>query len=307
MVAKFERRYVVATKYLQRLRGGSQPVVVEASDGLLYVVKFCNNIQGANVAFNESIGTELYCALKLAVPFWKPLIVTDSFLDRNPDCWMYTKEGRLRPASGPCFASRFMDGKGKVIFEFPTRNQFKRISNCNSFWLSWMIDICADHADNRQALFVESTKGRLKAYFIDQGHLFGGPDGTLHPRIRASRYLDGRIYPELSLNDMLGFQNAALHLDQDCLWNKVKLLPNDWKTGSAIEAFLRCLDRLSSAEELRKIFDIMRAEIEWSREVEDYVPKIGRREPDSVLFPWIQAGTSKQRPVRGHGRDRNCA
>ena len=84
-------------QYIRNLRGGSQPILARASDGLLYVVKFNNNLQGANLPFNESAGTELYRGCGLAVPSWRPLLVSDAFLDRNPDCWMHTPEGRLRP------------------------------------------------------------------------------------------------------------------------------------------------------------------------------------------------------------------
>jgi hypothetical protein len=116
-MAALVRDFVLATRYIRNLRGGSQPILAQASDGLLYVVKFTNNIQGANLPFNESIGTELYRACKLRVPAWKPVLVTDSFLDQNPDCWMQTPKGRLRPDSGLCFGSRFLGGDGIRLLE----------------------------------------------------------------------------------------------------------------------------------------------------------------------------------------------
>src|SRR5580698_1050275 len=99
------------------LRGGSQPILAHATDGLVYVVKFANNLQGPNLLFNESAGYELYRACGLPVPDWTPLWVTDSFLDGNRDCWMQTPEGRLRPSSGLCFGSLFLGQKGDRLFE----------------------------------------------------------------------------------------------------------------------------------------------------------------------------------------------
>ena len=159
------RKSVRLSRFIRNLRGGSQPILVQASDGLLYVVKFTNNLQGANLPFNESVGTELYRACGLAVPAWKPLLVSDAFLDRNPDCWMQTSKGRLRPDSGMCFGSRFLGGDGIRLLEILPGTSFKRVRNNKSFWLAWMIDICAHHADGRQAIFVEDAEGWLNAFF----------------------------------------------------------------------------------------------------------------------------------------------
>jgi hypothetical protein len=56
--------------------------------------------QGRNICFNEAMGTELYRAVGLPVPDWKPLIVTEEFLEENPQCWFETPEGSLKPESG---------------------------------------------------------------------------------------------------------------------------------------------------------------------------------------------------------------
>src|ERR1017187_7147776 len=135
-MSALRKNFPRVTKFFRKLRGGSQPILAQASDGLLYVVKFTNNLQGANLPFNESIGTELYRACGLSVPSWMPLLVTDSFLDQNPDCWMQTQEGRLRPDSGLCFGSRFLGGNGVKIFEVLSGSSFKRVINHMSFWLA---------------------------------------------------------------------------------------------------------------------------------------------------------------------------
>jgi hypothetical protein len=243
--------------YLRKLRGGSQPILAQASDGLTYVVKFTNNLQGANLPFNESIGTELYKACGLSVPTWRPLLVTDTFLDRNPGCWMQTEDGRLRPDSGLCFGSRFLGGEDVTLFEFLASNSLARVHNRESFWLAWMIDICAQHTDNRQAVFLEDGKRRLDAFFVDQGSLFGGPTGEKQPGFVASRYLDQRIYQNLSLKYSQSMLRTALSLDTDQLWKQMQMLPDDWKTESAIEGFELCLDRLSKAIFLLNVIDTM--------------------------------------------------
>jgi hypothetical protein len=253
----FGKDFALVVAFLQNLRGGSQPILARASDGLLYVVKFSNNLQGVNLPFNESVGTELYRACGLSVPSWKRLLVTDSFLDQNPDCWMQTPEGRLRPKSGMCFGSRFLGGDGETLLEILPGCSIKRISNRGSFWLAWLIDICALHADNRQALLLQDGNRGIEAFFVDHGHFFGGPKGEQRLHFMASRYLDSRVYQDVSSQHQLNLLKAVRSLDVDGLWRRVQGVPDDWKSESAIEGFEQCLDRLSNYELLRNIVDTM--------------------------------------------------
>ena len=127
------RGYGFLTQYIRKLRGGSQPILAQASDGLMYVVKFTNNLQGPNLAFNESMGSELYRACGLEGPSWKPLVITDSFTDKNRDSWMQTPAGTLRPAAGVCFGSRFLGGEDAQLLEILPESRFKRLYNRNHF------------------------------------------------------------------------------------------------------------------------------------------------------------------------------
>ena len=288
----FGKDFTRVTRYIRNLRGGSQPILSQASDGLLYVVKFTNNLQGANLPFNESIGSELYRACGLAVAQWKPLLVTDAFIDRNPDCWMQTPEGRLRPESGLCFGSRFLGGDGVRLLEILPGASFKRVLNFQNFWLAWMIDICAHHADNRQALFQEDAQGHLSAYFIDHGHLFGGPKGEQQSRFLASRYLDPRIYQSVSSKHLLRFQKIAGSLDVDQLWRQIQALPQGWKTDSALCAYSECLGRLSNATLLRNIIDSMVDAQQRTNECKD--DQSGRKPQRAVLCFGV--------PAKGGGR-----
>ena len=237
--------FAYVTHYIRNLRGGSQPNLAQASDGHTYVVKFANNLQGPNLLFNESAGSELYHACGLPVPAWRPLKVSDDFLNKNPDCWMQTSEGRLRPTSGLCFGSRFLGENGKRVLEILPRSGFKRIRNQASFWLAWLIDICAEHVDNRQAIFEEDAGGWLEAYFVDFGHFFGGPKADLKRYFGASRYLDERIYGTVSPEILLSFQPALGGLDVDRLWKRIEAIPADWSHAPARESFERSLQRLT--------------------------------------------------------------
>ncbi len=243
------------TRYIRSLRGGSQPILAQASDGRFYVVKFKNNLQGPNLLFNESIGSELYRSCKLPVPVWKPLLVTDSFLDQNPDCWMQTPEGSLRPDSGMCFGSSFMGGGSARLLEILPGTSFSRVRNIRDFWLAWLVDICARHSDHRQAVFQEDATGGLSAVFVDHGHNFGGPNGEHRVHFVTSRYLDPRIYQGVSSQQLSELPRVIGTVDVVGLWKKVHALPDDWRTSSALNNFAECLDRLSNAQLLHNVLE----------------------------------------------------
>jgi len=288
-MAALGKKYAVLTRYIRSLRGGSQPILAKASDGLLYVVKFSNNLQGPNLLFNESAGIELYRACGLAVPMWKPLLLSDSFLDNNPDCWIQTPEGRLRPASGLCFGSRFLGSEGVSLLEILAETDYRRIRDRNSFWLAWLIDVCAEHVDNRQAVFAKRTDGWLDAFFVDQGHLFGGPKADQRKHFRASCYLDPRIYPDVSSDEVRHFQKVVRTFNADRLWQRVNSIPADWKHASALSRFASCLHRLTEPLLLQNVLDTI-VDAQARKAGRDLGSPAGQRKPpDVVLYSRVQA------------------
>jgi hypothetical protein len=279
---------VAITQHIRNLGGSSKSALVKASDGLLYVAKFTNNIQGPNVLFNESIGVELYRACGLRVPSLRRLMVTPAFLGRGPRCWGQTREEGPQPATGLCLGSLFLGGGEIRLSEILPGNSFRRVSNRESFYLAWMIDICGRHADSRQAIFMELPGGVLSAFFVDHGHMFAGPNGDMRPNFLTSRHLDRRIYQSVSSKNLLRMQRAAADLNVDLLWQRAHALPDEWKTDSAIESFRQCLERLSDASFLQDIVDKM---IAVTRPNGSYGPAIfpqPREQQTPVLCPGVQ-------------------
>jgi hypothetical protein len=295
------KKNVVVTDHIHNLRGGSQPILARASDGMLYVVKFANNPQGANLLLNEAVGSELYRQFKLAVPEWQPVMVTDDFLDRNPQCWMQTVEGPLRPQAGWCFGSRFLGGKGERLLEILPGSSMCRVVNQSSFWMAWLIDICAGHVDNRQAIFRQAPSGALQAFFVDHGHLLGGPKGELSLPIQASRYLDPRIYPSVSSDYLENLQRSARCLDANQFWQWTKTLPDSWKTASALDALEQCMGRLASTAVLQGTIDAMAQSLRQGHRFEQSRRQEGRELPLSVLRAGVQTARL------GQGRVVECS
>jgi len=251
------RNFVFLTRCIRNLRGGSQPILAEASDGNVYVCKFSDNLQGPNLLFNEAAGTELYFALGLPVAPWRPLWVSEEFVDRNPACWVQTPEGSHRRNSSLCFGTRYLGNSRQALYEILPGSYFQRIQNEADFWLAWLIDACAHHTDNRQALFLERESRELDAVFIDFGYMFGGPCGLEAPPFRASRYRDGRIYRQPKANLLMTIRRTADNLDNRNLWRKLATIPDGWKSQSASAALSACLNRLADAGYVRECLDVI--------------------------------------------------
>jgi hypothetical protein len=298
--------FATVSRYIQGLRGGSQPFLAEASDGLVYIVKLRNSLHVSSLLFNEGIGNELYRACGLPIPTWKSLLVGDSFLDHNPQCWFQMPEGRLRPDSGLCFASRYLGGDGIRISEILPGTSFSRVRNRLSFWMAWMIDILALHADNRQAIFREGPGGQLYAFFIDHGHLLGGPKGELDPYFLTSSYLDKRIYEGVTSTHLLMLQNALRALDVDRLWQRAQTLPNGWRTKSQLDNFAQCLDRMSNACLVQDVANLMEHAFRRSDGCVRVKHAIRRNPSASVLCSGIQTSSVGERPVAPPNGNLGC-
>jgi hypothetical protein len=235
---------VEATGFVHKLRGGSQPALVQANDGFSYVVKFQNNFQGPNLLFNEAIGTEIFTLAGLPCPEWRTVAVSERFLARNPECWLESEHGLVKPQPGLCFGSRFLEWNDTRVLEILAGGYFSRVRNRQNFWTAWVLDVLCEHTDNRQALFVQDETRWLDAFFIDHGHLLGGARGAGTPFYRASRYIDPRIYSAASGADADGVERLVRGIDPLALAETVWQLPAGWKTATALLRFGRLMARL---------------------------------------------------------------
>lgn len=256
MVA-WHRSGVRVKRFIRKMLGGSQPILVEGSDGLLYVLKFTNNPQGPNLPFNESMGTELFKACGIQTPTWRPLILTQQFVDVNRSCWMETEQGVQPPEAGLCFASRFVGGSSSRLREILAGRSYQCVRNRIDFWLAWLLDTCFDHTDSRQAIFVEDFPGELLAWFIDMGNLFGGAIGNQRASFRRCCYLDMRIYADIGSEEILRLAETVRSIDATALWRLVRMLPENWISASAMGGFARGLDRLGNVNCVKRLLEAM--------------------------------------------------
>lgn len=280
----------LAVRYLRKLHGGSQSMLVQADDGFYYVVKFANNLQGRNVLFNEAIGNELYRACGLPIPGWKPIRVTDQFIDNTRECWTETSQGRLRPAPGFCFGSRHLGNGGKRLVEILTSSTVRQILNTADFWLAWLLDICAWHTDNRQAIFVEQRGRGLEAVFVDYGHMFSGPDGISDRwHFKIPVYCDPRVYKQISMQYRVILAQIVINLNKERLWRTASQLPIDWQTETGLRNLSICLNMLGNSKTVRSIIELIAGSPQEKYHNEDFERQDERKEPNWILRAGIQA------------------
>ncbi|MCU1248987.1 MAG: hypothetical protein JWQ49_2016, partial [Edaphobacter sp.] len=59
--------FLSANKYIRKMKGGSQSILVQCDDNRFYVVKMAGNPQGSNILANEFLGSVIARAVGLPV------------------------------------------------------------------------------------------------------------------------------------------------------------------------------------------------------------------------------------------------
>lgn len=200
------RQRITAVRFIRKLHGSSRSVVVEASDGLEYVVKWLLNPQSGTASLSEALGASIYEEFGLPVPSWAPIEASNEFIEANPSMWFELQDGVAKPRSGIHFASRFLDGESRRVFEAVPESWHSRIENRSDFWGALAIDVWLDSCHHRHVLFVEDEKfSKLRAFFINHGHIQAGFNGQQRKSFRPYLYPDRRIYPATEMKAAFDF------------------------------------------------------------------------------------------------------
>jgi hypothetical protein len=116
-----------------------------------------------------------------------------------------------------------------------------------------MFDLWANHHDERQRVYRRAVRpGPYTAFFVDNGHLFGGPswlEGT-RPAHRPSF-----LYPEECLPSEQDAERAVETFEAcipTLLQHAICRIPRQWYEGDIVELSARLLKRLAC---LRSIID----------------------------------------------------
>jgi hypothetical protein len=267
---------VHAVQFVRKMRGGSQPALIRCSDGKLYVVKFFNNLQGPNVLANEVLGNELLNALNLPSPKWKKVFISRSFIKKNGEMFFETPSGCSSIESGLHFGSEFLgDEITGQVYEWLPNAFCSRVANTKDFLGIHIFDVWTNHCDHRQSLYTTGdANASFLAVFIDNGHLFGGPDWGRESRQGESLSLDKRFHPnEWPAEDA---ESWIARFETECsssLFNIIQHVPRFWYSGDinqVAESLVRRLSMLRAlfSEELtrkRMIFNLSHVDLTDAR------------------------------------------
>jgi len=227
----------------RRQGGGAQSRLVLCDNGRQYVLKMHPNPQGPNVLANEALGSILLSGLGFPVPSWRPITINLKALPSFPELSVETPHGPQLPACGLHFGSEYLGGPQYDLFDLiPERY---KITNGEHFAGIRLFDLWANHHDHRQCVYRRPKQtGDYEAIFIDNGHLFGGPDwsgGTALSQLLWSRHF--RMSECLVMERWLTlFEDRIPRL----LRQAKGKVPSEWYSGDINSLYTLLLRRLKS-------------------------------------------------------------
>jgi hypothetical protein len=236
------------------MKGGSQSILVQCNDDRFYVMKMADNPQGPNVVANEFLGTVIASAVGLPVAEGMLIHMSDQFIDSEPDIWFELPSGRKRPAAGLHFGSLLVgqpSGRQRPS-EYISPSKINAIANRDSFLGMYILDVWANHQDDRQAVLLRrSDCATQDVFFIDHGHMFGGPDWTFRERPGEALHLETSVYSELWDDEIVSSWIAHFRtvLPEVLSWAS-SILPPGWYNGDLRGLVGELIHRLTNLTEL---------------------------------------------------------
>jgi len=238
--------HVVVEQVLRKMRGGAQSQLALCKYVTHYIIKCPNNPQGPNVLANELIASALMGALDLPTPRWR--LARHS----SPFGCEFELGGKSRLPHSKCdlhFASELLkpSSKGRLYSYLPS-SFVQRIENRRDFLGALVFDVWAGSTDVRQAVYVEDhTRKTFKAVFIDNGHLFGGPNWDFVRRPGDSICLEKEVYADLF--DPLTIESWISRIGKKVarlLPTVLRTVPAEWYKGDIMRLEDTLLARASS-------------------------------------------------------------
>jgi hypothetical protein len=237
---------------IKRQRGGSQSSLVMCDDGKLYVLKMHPNPQGPNVLANEALGAILLRRLGFLVPDWKPITINPRTVHLFPELVMASADGNMLPACGVHFGSEQVGYPQFLVSDILPESYRCKVKNADQFAAISIFDLWANHHDERQCVYRMGRSGApYEAFFIDNGHLFGGPNWS-EETDRSERLFSVHI-GQPSFGDDPSIERWIScfegHIPQ-ILQDAVGKIPREWYQGDIVRLYACMLKRLRN---LRRI------------------------------------------------------
>jgi hypothetical protein len=243
-----------ANKYVRKMKGGAQSILVRANDGKYYVVKMMGNPQGANTLANELLGSLIAKSVGLPVAEGKGLYLSDSFIDSDPDLWFHLDSERRRPNKGLHFGSLLvgqLSGQRRPT-EYISPSRVNMITNREAFLGMYLLDVWANHQDNRQAILRRGLNDSTQeVFFIDHGHMFGGLTWDFKERPGVAFHLERAVYCDLWQDEQIAswISHFRTVIPEVLSW-VASAVPTEWYNGDLSRLLGGLTERLDCLPEL---------------------------------------------------------
>jgi hypothetical protein len=227
-------------------RGGSQSRLVLCNDGKLYVLKMHPNPQGPNMLANEALGSILLRGLGFLAPRWRQVTINLKTIRLFPDLAMCAADGGITfPDCGVHFGSEYLGGSQYHLFDFMPKSRLPALRSTSQLLPIYLFDVWASQQDERQCVYQKLRDAALyDTFFIDNGHLFGGPawrEVAGHARTAYSN----NVQP-IKVEDPRIEQ--CVKMFEDCipklLHSAVAMVPYEWYRDDIYALYARLLWRL---------------------------------------------------------------
>ncbi|HOQ48073.1 MAG TPA: hypothetical protein PLA43_21320 [Bryobacteraceae bacterium] len=221
-------RTVKASEIVRKMRGGAQSCLVRTDSNEFFVAKALDNPQHSRVVVNEMLGTVVLRQLGVLAPELALINIPPETL--TPNQYFELARGRKPMQPGVYFGSRYPGDPARVaVYDFLPSRMLPKVVNLRDFCGALVFDKWVDNTDHRQAVFCRSNAG-FRAYMIDQGGIFGGPDWKFHDDQRSGLYAFAPVvYQQVkSLDDFQPWLDRARYFPEKILDEVYRALPAEW-------------------------------------------------------------------------------
>jgi hypothetical protein len=221
------------------MKGGSQPFLIEASDGRAYVTKTTATPQHIRSLASEWVCSALLNVLGINCPKCAVVHMGVEFLRENPDVYIEGTDAKRPVEPGLHFGSLH---PGQVehdaTYDWIPGRLHKLVLNPSDFLGMFVFDNWVMQSDRRQVIYTRERIGSarqtarnkgLRAYMIDHGMAFGGITWRFNSSIPASIVVTREAFRGVTgLSDLDPWLTAIEQFPEDHLRAAASSVPASW-------------------------------------------------------------------------------
>ena len=229
-----------AVRFSRRMRGSSQAVLLEASNGKEYVVKCSNNPNGRRTLVNEWLGSMILKEMEISSPDVRRINLSDALLQDCPEMYLTSGSGKRIPLqSGIHLASEYVGNGNSLVHDILPTPLMRTVSNLCDFTGVLVVDKWLANTDARQCVFARLTgapeRGRV-AFMIDHGQLLDGKQWAFRDSKISGLYLDHSVYAEVeSWRSFEPWFERLNRLDAGYFAKVTRGIPGEWMEDDRVQ------------------------------------------------------------------------